>query len=337
MEEKVVSVRELTEQCVKHLMKAGMPDEDARIATDVMIHANLRGVDSHGVARMEYYDAIFAHGDINFHPQIKIKQTGMVTATVDGDDGLGLVVSYSAAKKAIEMAKDKGVGMVGVFNSSHCGAQSYYLKMAAEEKLISIAMSNAGSAVIPFGGKQPFFGTNPVAFGFPARRHPPILLDMATSVVAGGKIVHDYLHRGKSIPIGWAVDEEGNDVTDPKLAKWLLHFAGPKGFGLAMVADIFSGMLSGGAFGPHLIVNEKQTLGQFLCFIDPAYFSDRDEFLDKIDQMIDEIHAIPPASGFERVMVPGEPEQLREVHHSQYGISLPMNIYEMFFESQTTK
>ncbi|WP_221469122.1 Ldh family oxidoreductase [Cohnella nanjingensis] len=332
-----MSAPELAERCTRHFIIRGMPEEDAKIASDILIHANLRGVDSHGVARMTYYDMIIAEGTINMTPDIKIRSTGLVSATVDGDDGLGLVVAYRATEAAIEIAKRSGVAVVAVNGSSHCGALSYYVKMAARNGLIGIASTQADSGVMAFGGKKPFFGTNPLAYGFPAKKHPPVILDMATSAVAMGKIVHDYANRGEPIPHGWAVDDEGNSVTDPLQAKWGVHFGGAKGFGLALVADVFSGLLTSGSFASHVkryIGNDsgKSNIGQFLCLIDPAYFTDTDRFLEQMDMMIDEIHAIPPAEGFQRVMVPGEPERLKEERRRKEGIPLPLNIFRLFFD-----
>jgi len=201
-----------------------------------------------------------------------------------------------------------------------------------------MAVTNAGPGVIAFGGKKPFFGTNPLAFGFPAGRNSPIILDMATSSVAMGKITHDYLLRGKPIPVGWAVDDDGNSTTDPSLAKWMLHFGGAKGFGLAMVVDILAGILTGGSFSHHLRLylgdddSSKSNLGVYFCAFDPSRFTDIQRFKDQIDLMIDEIHAVPPAEGFEQVMVPGEPERLKEAYRTVSGIPLTRDIYEFLFD-----
>ncbi len=333
-----VSVQDLTKQCVKHFMKVGLTEKDATTSTDILVHANLRGVDSHGTSRMPYYEGIITDGIITNNPQITIKETGPASAIIDGNNGLGLVIAHKATEKAIEMAKRNGVGMVGAFNSCHCGSLSYYVKMAAEHDLIGMATTNAGPGVIAFGGKKPFFGTNPIAFGFPAGKNPPVILDMATSTVAMGRITHDYLLRGQPIPLGWAVDDDGNDTTDPSLAKWMLHFGGAKGFGLAMVADIFAGILTGGSFSHHLRLyfgdddSSKSNLGVYVCAFDPNMFTDINRFKDQMDLMIDEIHDVPPAEGFNRVMVPGEPERLKEEHRSVAGIPLTREIYEFLFD-----
>lgn len=328
VKEILVAHQELTELCVRKLTGAGVRPEDATITAEVLVHANLRGVDSHGVLRMEHYVNKLVHGGIHPSPDIRTRRTGPATAIVDGGDGLGHVVARKAMEEAIRLAEESGTGMVGAVNSSHCGALSYFVKMAADRRLIGLVMSNTDKGVVPFGGKSMFFGTNPIAFGFPARRHPPIILDMATSTVAYGKVL-DYRLRGKRIPPDWAVDEEGRSVTDPELARAMLHFGGAKGFGLALAVDMFSSVLLGAAFGPHVVPmyggdpGERRKLGQFFCAVNPSWFTNIDEFLEQTDRMIDELHQVPAAEGFEAVLVPGEPEQRRERQRRRDGIPVP--------------
>ncbi|UVI32973.1 ureidoglycolate dehydrogenase [Paenibacillus spongiae] len=328
MGESIVDYETLTDLCIKKFMQLNVPADHARISAEVLVHANLRGVDSHGIMRMEHYINKITQGGIKPNPHITFQETGPVTALVDGDDGLGHVVAYKAMEEAIRLAQEKGVGMVGAVNSSHCGALSYFVQMAAEHNLIGIVMSNTDKAVVPFGGKAKFFGTNPMAFGFPARRNPSIILDMATSTVAFGK-VFDYRLRNEPIPPNWGVDREGRSVTDPHQVESMLHFGGAKGFGLAMVVDIFSSILLGAAFGPHVSLmyggdlSQPRKLGQYFCVVNPSFFTDLEGFLDQIDQMIDDIHAAPPAEGYTRVMVPGEPETRQEAKRREHGIPIP--------------
>ncbi|MCQ6557428.1 ureidoglycolate dehydrogenase [Paenibacillus mendelii] len=332
MEDTVVDYQTLIDLCVRKFMERNVPADHARISANVLVHANLRGVDSHGIMRMEHYINKIAQGGIRSNPAISVEETGPVTAIVDGDDGLGHVVAYKAMEEAIRLAQDHGVGMVGAINSSHCGALSYFVQMAAEQNLIGIVMSNTDKAVVPFGGKAKFFGTNPMAFGFPTRKNPSIILDMATSTVAYGKVL-DYRLRNEPIPPGWGVDGEGKPVTDPHLVESMLHFGGAKGFGLAMVVDIFSSILLGAAFGPHVNpmyggnLAQPRKLGQYFCVVNPSYFTDLECFLDQIDQMIDNIHAAPPAEGFNRVLVPGEPELQQEAKRKLQGIPIPAECY----------
>lgn len=333
MDQVVIERQELLELCIRAFMAVGVPMEHAEIAADVLVHANLRGVDSHGVLRMEHYVNKILHGGINPLPDIRVKRTGPVTALVDGDDGLGHVVARAAMDEAIRLAEASGTGTVGAVNSSHCGALSYFVRMAADRGLIGIVMSNTDKGAVPFGGKRMFFGTNPIAFGFPTRRHPSVILDMATSTVAYGKVLDAKL-KGKQIPPDWAVDGEGRSVTDPESVRAMLHFGGAKGYGLALAVDVFSSILMGAAYGPHVVpmyggdVGEKRKLGQFFCAIHPAYFTDPDRFLDQMDGMIDELHEVPPADGFAAVLTPGEPETATEALRLRQGIPLPASCVE---------
>lgn len=319
---------ELEALCMKKLLEAGVPREDAGILTDSLIHANLRGVDSHGVMRLEHYLKRMRLGSINIHPSFSVKETGPVTAVFDGDDGLGHVVATRAMEKAVEMAQSKGVGMVAVKNSSHCGALSYIVLQAVQKGLIGIAMANTDKAVVPYGGSRPFFGTNPLAFGFPAGKSNPVILDMATSAVAFGKIL-SAREKEEPLPADCAVDSSGQFVRDPSLYAALVHFGGPKGVGLAMVVDIFAGILTGSAFGPHVSLmygdyEKKRKLGHFLCAVNISAFSDKEEFLSQMDRMISELHEVAPAKGHEGVMVPGEPESKTEEERRKYGIPVPL-------------
>jgi ureidoglycolate dehydrogenase (NAD+) len=322
----------LKERVVIKLEEAGVPSDQAQTVAEVLVHADLRGVHSHGVLRTEHYVKRVTEGGLNPNPTIKVKETGPVSALVDGDDGFGHVVAKKAMEVAIELAHEKGVGFVGVENSSHCGALSYFLTQAAKENLIGIAMTHTDKIVVPFGGAKPYFGTNPIAFGVPTKKGHPVILDMATSEVAFGKILHAK-DKGSHIPPTWGVDTSGQPTTDPNQVTSLLPFGGAKGYGLAMVVEIFSGLLTGSAFGPHVKpmygnYNEMRKLGHFMCAIHPSVFNRGDSFLEAMDQMIDEIHQVQPAKGFERVMVPGEPEQLKEERYLKEGIPVPETVYD---------
>ncbi|MCD9023780.1 ureidoglycolate dehydrogenase [Cohnella silvisoli] len=332
MSEKLIGHEQLHEWCVSKLKQVGISDRHAGITADVLIHANLRGVDSHGVLRMEHYVQKVKQQGINSEPDITVKITGPVTAIVDGDDGLGHVVAEKAMSCAIELAHNNGVGIVSAINSSHCGALSYFVEMAAREQLIGIAMTNTDKMVVPFGGSSAYFGTNPMAFGFPAGNRQPIVIDMATSSVAYGKIL-EAIHLRKPIPADWAVDSEGQPITDPHQFNALLPFGGPKGYGLGMVVDIFAGILTGSPFGPYIgkmygeDFSDRRKLGHFVCAFDISKFTDQELFTRNITQMMDDLHNMPPAPGFDRVILPGEPECLREQHRRQHGIPISEELY----------
>ncbi|AGA20859.1 MULTISPECIES: ureidoglycolate dehydrogenase [Bacillus] len=314
------------------LAGAGLNERDAEKVADVLVHADLRNVHSHGVLRTEHYVNRLLAGGINPGAQPVFKETGPVTGVLDGDDGFGHVNCDMAMDHAIDMAKKKGVGMVTAVNSSHCGALSYFVQKAADEKLLGMAMTHTDSIVVPFGGRTPFLGTNPIAYGVPAKHKKPFILDMATSKVAFGKILQAR-EEGKEIPEGWGVDENGEAVTDPDKVVSLSTFGGPKGYGLSIVVDVFSGLLAGAAFGPHIAkmysgLDQKRKLGHYVCAINPAFFTDWDTFLEQMDAMIDELQQSPPAVGFERVYVPGEIEQLHEERNKKNGISIVRSVYE---------
>lgn len=331
MNEIKVNVKELKKLCTNKLQEAGVSTEQADIIADILVHADTRGVSSHGVLRTEHYIQRLKQGGLNVNPTFSVKETGAVTAIFDGDHGFGHVVSKHAMELAIEMAKKNGVGMVGVINSSHCGALSYFVKQATEENLIGIAMTHTDKYVVPFGGSEPFFGTNPIAYGFPTKKHKPIILDMATSNAAFGKVLHAR-EAGTEIPDNWGVDKDGKPSTNPNAVNALLPFGGPKGYGLGMVVDIFSGILTGSAFGPHITpmygdYTAKRKLGHYFCVINPAMFTDPNSFLENMDKMIDEIHESKPVEGFKYVMVPGEPEQIKEEESIKNGVKITETIY----------
>ncbi|RSK55175.1 ureidoglycolate dehydrogenase [Bacillus canaveralius] len=327
----IVSSEELTGLVVSKLTKAGLREDHAQAVADVLVHADLRGVSSHGVLRTEHYVKRLSEGGLNPDPTFNVKDTAPSTAIFDGDDGMGHVIAKEAMDYAIKLAEKNGVGMVVVTNSSHCGALSYFVQQAAEKNMVGMAMTHTDKVVVPFGGAKPYFGTNPIAFGFPAKENKPVILDMATSNVAFGKVLHAR-EADAAVPADWGVDENGKPTTDPHAVSALLPFAGPKGYGLAMVVDVLSGLLAGAAFGPHIATmygdySKKRKLGHFLCAINPAVFTDPKQFLANMDQMINEIHETQPAEGFSKVMVPGEPEQLKEEARLRDGIPVTETVY----------
>lgn len=331
-----VRVEEARKLTIQKLVDAGLDLTQAEKITEVLLHADLRGVSSHGILRVEHYINRLKKGGVNKKPDMKVTHTGVVTAIVDGDNGFGHIIADRAMEVAISLAKEKGIGMVTAINSSHCGALSYFVQKAANEMLIGVAMSQTDSIVVPFGGKKPFLGTNPIAFGIPAAKHKPVILDMATSTVALGKI---FQHReeGKDIPLGWGVDENGNQVTDPNKVVALTPFGGPKGYGFSLMVDIFSGILAGTTFGPHVRrmyenLDQYRQLGHYFCAINPAYFTDANQFLSQMDQMIDEIHALEPAEGFDQVYVPGDIEYLNEQKNLKEGIKIAESVYRYLKE-----
>jgi ureidoglycolate dehydrogenase (NAD+) len=233
---------------------------------------------------------------------------------------------------AIEMAKGGGIGIVGVRRSSHCGALSFYAYQAIEADLIGMAITQTDSGVVPFGGTKPFFGTNPLCVGIPSRRGTPIVLDMATSTVSGG---HIYKARAENrpIPSTWALDKEGKPTTDPHQAAYWTPAGGAKGFGLGVIVDVLTGLLMGGNFGPHVTLmygdyEKKRDLCHLVGAMDYHRFPGHSSFPDQVTQMVEELHQAPTAEGFERVMVPGEPEYLRERDRMKKGIPIEDYLFD---------
>lgn len=316
----------------KKLAATGLSTEHAMKVAEILVHADLRNVNSHGVLRTEHYVDRIQAGGINEKANISFEKTGTVTGTVDGDDGIGHVIADAAMTNAIQLAKEHGVGMVTAAKSSHCGALSYFVEKAAKEKLIGIAMTHTDKIVVPFGGREAFMGTNPIAYGIPANENEPLILDMATSNVALGKVLQ-HKEEGKDIPIGWGVNANGESVTNPDDVVSLSPFGGPKGYGLSLIVDIFSGLLAGATFGPHITkmygdMDRKRKLGHYFCAIDPAMFTDKQAFLQGIDQLMQELRESPTAPGFSQVFVPGDIEQINKRKNMEQGISIASTVYD---------
>ena len=329
------------ELVVERLTEVGLKHHHAMKVAEVLVHADLRNVNSHGVLRTEHYVNRIKAGGINVDANITFEKSGIVTGVVDGDDGMGHVIADMAMNHAIDTAKENGVGMVTAINSSHCGALSYFVERATQHNLIGIAMTHTDKAVVPFGGKESFLGTNPIAYGIPAKKNKPFILDMATSNVALGKVLA-YKEEGKEIPHGWGVNREGESVTNPDEVVSLSPFGGPKGYGLSLIVDIFSGLLSGSAFGPHISkmygeLDRKRKLGHYFCVIDPNMFTNLEDFLQNMDDMMDELRMVPPAPGASQVFAPGEMEQKHEEYNTEHGISIVASVYEYLTNSINSK
>ncbi|MDQ5817874.1 MAG: Ldh family oxidoreductase, partial [Actinomycetota bacterium] len=265
-------------------------------------------------------------GLVNPCPEVKILRESDATLLVDGDNGMGQVVGVSALELGLDRAKQSGGVYVGVRRSNHYGAGAYYVQRAVARDVVAFAYSNAPPTMAPWGGVDPYVGTNPYAFGVPAGGHPPIILDMATSIVARGKIILA-AERGESIPEGWAIDKHGNETTDAQeaLEGSVLPFGGPKGYALSLMIDIMAGALTGAGFGPRVNslydnFDEPQDVGAFFQLIDIGQFADPAAFKANIDRMIEEIKASRKAAGTEEIFLPGEIEYRMEQEREASGI-----------------
>jgi L-2-hydroxycarboxylate dehydrogenase (NAD+) len=318
----------------------GISEADAAQAADVLATSDLRGIDSHGVARLHTYCEILELGRINPKPNIRIVREKHSVATVDGDNGLGLVVGPKANAIAIEKAEEHGSGWVSVCNSNHFGIAGYYPLKALERDLIGWAMTNSTKLVAPLWGAERMLGTNPIAIGFPGYKEPPIVIDMATSAVAYGKI-EIALRKKEPVPKGWIVDKDGRDTTDPQDmidcgAQLPLgsekELGGHKGYALAAMVDILCCVLSGanwGPFAPPFALRQEiparsvgKGIGHFFGALQIDGFIDKDEFKKQIDEWIRVFRNTKPAPGTSGPLIPGDPEREAEAIRSKEGIPL---------------
>lgn len=307
--EVVIRPERLKEFVIDLFGRLNVPAEDAALVADNLIDADLRGVMTHGVTRIPSY-IVKLENKLCFggnKPEI-VKDSGAV-AIIDANHTLGQISSTMAMRLAIGKAEKLGIGYVGVRNSSHNGTAGFYAMMALEKNMIGLAITNASINVVPFGGIERRLGTNPVAVAIPAETHLPILLDMATSRVAQGKIMVAS-KKGVPIPPDWALDKAGNPTTDSAEAlTGMLLPLGYKGYGMAVVIDMLSGVLNGAGFGK--MVNtptDYPKIGHSFMAINTEAFCEIDEFKHNIDALIDEITTVKLAEGVEKVYMPGEIE-----------------------------
>lgn len=327
-----VQAQELESFCRNVLIRVGLAEAHAQIIAESLVKANLHGVDTHGVVRLPIYVKRMEMGLISTNPTIELQKKAVATAVLDGGNAPGQVVAMRAMEEAIELAKRSGVGLVGAKNSNHFGAAAFFATRALEDDMIGIALTHAESDVIPYGGRRPCLGTNPLAVAVPAGDEPPVVLDMATSIVAMGNVIVA-AKEGRPIPDSWAVDIRGDATTDPKKARAVRPLGGPKGYGLAIIIDILSGILTGSSFGLHINrmydnFSEPQAIGHLLGAINISTYIPIKEFKGQMDQMIREIRSVPPANGFNRVLLPGEPELQEEKRRLREGIPLSEEIYK---------
>ena len=330
-------LRQFTVDVFRHF---DVPLADAKLAADVLLTSDLRGIDSHGVARLHTYFEMLELGRINPAPNVKIVRERASVATVDGDNGLGLVVGPKANEIAMEKAEKHGSGWVSVCNTNHFGIAGYYPLKALERDLIGWAMTNTTKLVAPLWGAERMLGTNPIAIAFPGDKEPPIVIDMATSAVAYGKI-EIALRKQEPVPKGWIVDKHGRDTINPHDmiaggAQLPLgserEMGGHKGYGLASMVDILCCVLSGanwGPFAPPFALRQEipergvgKGIGHFFGAMQIDGFIDKDEFKKQIDDWIHVFRNTKPAPGTNGPLIPGDPEREAEAIRSKEGIPL---------------
>jgi LDH2 family malate/lactate/ureidoglycolate dehydrogenase len=339
-------VETLREFCARVFMYFRVSKSDATQAADVLAAADLRGIDSHGVARMSSYVGLLSEGLVNPEPQVSLVRSTPSTATVDGDNGLGLVVGPRANQMAIDMAEKAGSGWVSVMNTNHFGIAGYYVLQTVARDMIGWAMTNSTAIVAPLWGIERMLGTNPIAVAFPGKNEPAIVIDMATCTAAYGKI-EIALRKGEKIPMGWAIDNQGRVTTEPAdvLAGGALlplgsdrERGGHKGYGLAVMMDLLSGALSGanwGPFAPPFALRQTiptrsvgKGIGHFFGAMRIDGFIDADAFKSQVDEYIHVFRAVQPAPGTSGPLIPGDPEREAERIRRDKGVPLILPVVE---------
>ena len=319
--------------CQKIFASLGVPENEALVVADCLVDADLCGVESHGVSRMTIYTKRVETKVVSpVFKQITEKDfpAGL---TINGCNSMGMLVGKFAMEKCIERAHINGSCFAVANNSNHYGMASYYVNMAAKAGMIGLSATNAPPNIAPWGSYKAYMGTNPLAIAAPTNGEP-VLLDMAPSVVAMGKVILA-AKLGQPIPEGWALTKEGKPTTDPNLGKQgtVVPIGGPKGYGLSLFMDVLCGILSGAQFGPYLgnmwndFVN-PQNVGHFFLAIDISRFTDAATFKKRIGQMIQDIKALPKNEGVKEIFLPGEIEQRRRAERKAKGIPMEDLVYE---------
>jgi L-2-hydroxycarboxylate dehydrogenase (NAD+) len=322
----------------KIFLKIGCNETDAAIVADVLLAAELRGIESHGMLRIADYYNLWKTKRINVSPDIKVIHETPSTAVIDGDSGLGMVVGKKAMQIAIDKAKTVGTGWVSVRNSNHFGIAGFYSMMALKNDMIGITMTNANPLVAPTFSIDRLLGTNPIAVAIPANKQPAFVADFATTPIARGKL--DLMHKkGKKAPLGYVQDKEGNASDDPNILTQggaILPLGGDyehgshKGYCLGSIVDIFSAILSGAGYGPwvppsvaYLPVKENPDVkgtGHFFGAMRIDAFRPAAEFKEMMDKWILTFRNSKPAAGHKTVLVPGDPERENEIKRMKEGI-----------------
>lgn len=340
----------LKEFCTGIFHRIGCNRLDSALAAETLLAADLRGVDSHGIARLSGYVRLWEvqRIDVCAVPEIIYEKPG--TAVVDGKGGLGLVVAPFAMKVAIEKARQVGTGWVAVTNSSHFGIAGIHAMMALEQDMIGIALTNASPTVAPTFSKKRMLGTNPIAVAVPAGKEPPFVADFATTTAANGKL-EILQRRQESAPFGWVQTREGEPTSDPGILKAggaLLPLGGDrehgshKGYMLGSIVDILSGVLSGSNYGPFVPpfpaylpmpeVMPGKGIGHFFGAISVDAFRPAEDFKSEMDNWINEFRKATPINKSQPVLIPGDPERIIEAERREYGIPVSQEVYDDLLE-----
>ncbi len=307
------------------LMGNGVPRDNADIIANCLVQADLRGVDTHGINRIPSYIARVREGVLDPKANPKIHKVTPVVAQVDGYNAFGFLAAHMGMSQAIEMAKEFGIGMVSIKHSNHFGMSAWIVQQAIDAGMMSLVFTNSSPALPVWGGRSKLMGVSPIACGAPAGKAKPFILDMAPSVAARGKI-HKAYRRGEKIPTDWALDAEGNPTDDPgkALEGVMLPMGGPKGSALAIMMDVFSGVLSGSAFAGNVTnpydPSKPADVGHFLIAIKPDLFMSLEDFKERMDYLHKRVVESDKMPGVDRIYFPGEIEQLKQEERLRTGI-----------------
>jgi LDH2 family malate/lactate/ureidoglycolate dehydrogenase len=342
----VYKAEDLEQYMVDFFCKLDVPLKDAQRSAEILLAADLHGINSHGIIRLHtYYGSRLQNKKMLPITNISIKNETPATLAIDAGNGMGQVAGYYTMQRCIEKAKTAGVCFATVCNSNHYGIAGYYAKMALAENMIGMSFTNSQPLVAPTFGRTAILGTNPIAVAAPAKNERPYILDMATSIVPLGKIsVYD--KANEAIPAGWGIDSKGNMTTNPSdviKGGALMPLGGPeimrgyKGYGLGLMVDIFSGILAGAAFGPHVgrpaSAQETANIGHFFAAINISFFRDIDEFKADMDEMIQILKNAPKAENEERIFIHGEKEIEKSEKYRREGIPLMETVVKSLQEA----
>jgi len=323
-----VPVDRLTDFGAAVLTANGVPDDDARLVAHSLVTADAWGHPSHGMLRLDWYVARLRSGAMRADTRTELLVDGGAVAVLDGNDGIGQIVTDRACSIAVERAREHGIGLVAVRFSNHFGTAAYWTRRIAAEGCVGILTTNGSPAMAPWGGREKTVGANPWSIATPGGSHGPVVLDIANTGVARGKI-YAALQRGERIPDTWAIDDVGAPTTDPRAAieGILLPMAGHKGYGISFMMDVLSGVLTGSAFatdvaGPY-VPDRRSGCGHLVIAIDIERILGRDEFDRRIDGLIELTKGVPLAAGATEVFYPGEIESRAEERGRREGVHLP--------------
>jgi ureidoglycolate dehydrogenase (NAD+) len=312
---------------------AGMAHDDASLLATSLVQTSLWGIDSHGMALLPHYLDRLGNGTIKAQPNVRTDRTGPATAMLHADQGHGIVIAHRAMNEAVRIARERGVGVVGVKNSSHCGAIGLYTRAAAREGCVGFAFTHANSVAVPHGGQRAFFGTNPISFAFPRDGHEPLCLDMATTSIPWNR-VRNARREGHALPPDVAVDARGAPTTDAQAAAAVVPLGGRefghKGYALALVIDLLCGPLLGNPYGPHIppmfeAMDAPRRLGALFIALDPERFGGGAALSAQIEAMARDLAAEPGSP-----RLPGDPEAEVAAQRARNGIPIEAGLAEQF-------